>query len=375
MKIGIVCYPTFGGSGIVATEIGKYLAKLGNEIHFISYKRPARLDFFSPNIQYHQVNIDEYPLFKYQPYETALCSKIIDVTIQHKLNLIHAHYAIPHAYATYMAIQILKQKDIYIPFVTTLHGTDITLVGKNPSYKNVVTFSIEQSNIVTCVSESLKKDTYQYFDIKKKIKVVPNFIDLEKYKYLNSNHQCRRKVFAQDNEKLIIHISNFREVKRTQDVLKVFHLIQKKIKSKLLLIGEGPQKEKLATLAKELGIYHLIYFIGNTSQIESPLYHSDLFLMCSKKESFGLAALEAMAAKTPVISTNIGGIPEINKHGITGYLSPIGAVKDMANNAINLLKDENILKTFKQNAFEHSKKFDIKNVLPLYENIYQSILN
>ena len=319
MKIAIVCYPTFGGSGVVATELGLELAKRGHEVHFITYNQPVRLDFLSNKVHYHQVNVPEYALFHYQPYELALSSKLVDMVKLYKIELLHVHYAIPHAYAAYMAKKMLEEENIFIPIVTTLHGTDITLVGRHSFYKPAVTFSINKSDAVTAVSQSLKDDTLKIFDIKKDISVVPNFIDLDKYQH--SFTDCQREVMANDDEKIITHVSNLRPVKRVEDVIKVFHGIQKQVPSKLMLIGEGPDKEKAKKISTELGIRDKIVFLGKSNELNKILCFSDLFLLTSEFESFGLAALEAMASRTPVVSTNTGGIPEVNKHGVTGYLS------------------------------------------------------
>lgn len=371
MKIGIVCYPTFGGSGVMATELGMALAEKGHEVHFITYNQPVRLDFLSHKLHFHQVLIEEYPLFQYQPYELALSSKMVYVVKTYQLDVLHVHYAIPHAYAAYMAKQMLKEKGIDIKVVTTLHGTDITLVGSHPTYKSAVEFSINNSDVVTAVSNSLKKTTNQLFNIDKNIEVVYNFIDIEKYDKAE-HEECKRGALAKPNERILTHISNFRPVKRVEDVIKVFYEVQKEIPSKLLMIGEGPERKRAGLLAKELGIKHLVFFLGNSTEIDKILCYSDVFLLPSQTESFGLAALEAMAAKTAVISTNTGGLPEVNIHGETGYLSNLGDVEDMAKNAISILKEDSVLETFKQNSKEHAKKFSLDNILPVYEDIYKS---
>ncbi len=371
MKIGIVCYPTFGGSGVVATELGMALANKGHEVHFITYNQPVRLDFISSKLHFHQVLIEEYPLFQYQPYELALSSKMVEVVQKHELEVLHVHYAIPHAYAAYMAKQMLKEKGINVKVVTTLHGTDITLVGSHPTYKTAVEFSINNSDVVTVVSNNLRKTTNELFNIKKHIKVIYNFIDVEKYNKAGQE-ECKRSTLANPGEKILTHISNFRPVKRVEDVVKIFYEVQKEIPSKLLLIGEGPERVKSEKLAKKLNISDKVYFLGNSTEITKILCYSDVFLLPSQTESFGLAALEAMAAKTAVISTNTGGLPEVNIHGKTGYLSNLGDVEDMAKNAILILKDNSILNEFKQNAEEHAKKFSLDNILPVYENIYKS---
>ncbi len=371
MKIGIVCYPTFGGSGVVATELGKALAKEGHEVHFITYSQPSRLDFLNENLFYHEVDFRSYPLFEYAPYELALASKMVSVVKNEKLDLLHVHYAIPHASAAYMAKQILKTEGIYIPVVTTLHGTDITLVGKDPSYEPVVTFSINQSDGVTSVSEDLRKETYEFFKITRDIEVIPNFIDLEKFKKQKKDHF--KKAICPHGESLIVHTSNFRKVKRIKDVVDVFYNIQKEIPAKLLMIGDGPERAKAEKQAQELGITHDIRFLGKQEAVEEVLSVADLFLMPSEKESFGLAALEAMACEVPVISSNTGGLPELNIQGVTGFLSNVGDVEDMTRKALFVL-DKNNLPMFKENALKRAKEFDISNILPLYENYYEKIL-
>lgn len=372
MKIGIVCYPTFGGSGVVATELGLELSKRGHEIHFITYNQPVRLELLGNNVHYHEVNVPEYPLFHYQPYELALSSKLVDMVKLHKIEILHVHYAIPHAYAAYMAKKMLIEQGIYVPIVTTLHGTDITLVGSHPFYKPAVTFSINKSDAVTAVSQSLKKDTLRLFDIKNEISVVPNFIDLEKYNH--SFTDCQRDLMATDGEKIITHISNLRPVKRVLDVINVFYNIQKEIPSKLMFIGEGPEKEKAEVRCTELGITDKVIFFGRSNEIDKILCFSDLFLLPSLTESFGLAALEAMASGVPVISSNTGGIPEVNINGVSGYLSQVGDIEDMTKNAIHILSDKQRLKTFKNNARKEALKFDIHAIVPQYEAIYEDTL-
>ncbi|MFC0604383.1 N-acetyl-alpha-D-glucosaminyl L-malate synthase BshA [Winogradskyella pulchriflava] len=372
MKIGIVCYPTFGGSGVVATELGIELSKRGHEIHFITYSQPVRLELLSNNIHFHEVHVPEYPLFMYQPYELALSSKLVDMVKLHGIQLLHVHYAIPHAYAAYMAQQMLMDEGILIPIVTTLHGTDITLVGSHPFYKPAVTFSINKSDAVTSVSESLKNDTMRLFDIKKEIHVVPNFIDLEKH--LHSFTDCQREMMADDEERIITHISNFRKVKQIPDVIKIFYNIQKKLPAKLMMVGEGPEKEGAERLVEELGISDRVVFFGNSNEIDRILCFSDLFLLPSQTESFGLAALEAMASSTPVISTNTGGLSEVNTDGFSGYLSDVNAIEDMSENAIKILSDVNVLNQFKANAKKQSQKFDLHNIVPMYEDIYEETL-
>ncbi|MFM9838428.1 MAG: N-acetyl-alpha-D-glucosaminyl L-malate synthase BshA [Cyclobacteriaceae bacterium] len=371
MKIGIVCYPTFGGSGVVATELGKALAKEGHKVHFITYSQPSRLDFLNENLFYHEVDFRSYPLFEYAPYELALASKMVSVVKSEKLDLLHVHYAIPHASSAYMAKQILKTEGIYIPVVTTLHGTDITLVGKDPSYEPVVTFSINQSDGVTSVSEDLKRETYQFFKITRDIEVIPNFIDLEKFKKQKKDHF--KKAICPNGESLIVHTSNFRKVKRIKDVVDIFYNIQKEIPAKLLMIGDGPERSKAEKQALDLGINHDVRFLGKQEAVEEVLSVADLFLMPSEKESFGLAALEAMACEVPVISSNTGGLPELNIQGVTGFMSNVGDVEDMTRNSLFIL-DKNNLPKFKENALKRAKEFDISNILPLYESYYERIL-
>ncbi len=372
MRIGIVCYPTFGGSGVVATELGMALADNNHEVHFITYNQPVRLDFISHNLHFHEVMMEEYPLFQYQPYELALSSKMVEVVEKHQLEILHVHYAIPHAYAAYMAKQMLKEKGIDVKVVTTLHGTDITLVGSHPTYKTAVEFSINNSDVVTTVSQSLKEDTLRLFNITNNIHVVHNFIDIEKYAK-ESQKECQRIALAQPEERVLTHISNFRPVKRTDDVIRVFEKVQQKMPAKLLMVGDGPEKRAAELLAKELGIYDKVIFLGNSSEVAEILCYTDVFLLPSETESFGLAALEAMAAETPVISTNTGGLPEVNVHGVTGFLSAISDVDDMANNALKILKDDATLMAFKKNARQHTKLFSLKNILPVYEDIYDSL--
>jgi L-malate glycosyltransferase len=371
MKIGIVCYPTFGGSGVVATELGMALADKGHEVHFITYNQPVRLDFISHHLHFHQVLLEEYPLFQYQPYELALSSKIVEVVEKHQLNVLHVHYAIPHAYAAYMAKQMLIEKGISVKVVTTLHGTDITLVGSHPTYKTAVEFSINNSDVVTAVSNDLKKTTNRLFKIKNDIQVIYNFIDTQKYDKAHEQ-KCNRAAIANPDERILTHVSNFRPVKRVEDVIKVFYEVHKEIPSKLLLIGEGPERAKAENLVNKLKISDDVLFLGNSSEVTKVLCYSDIFLLPSQTESFGLAALEAMAARTPVISTNTGGLPEVNIHGKTGYLSSLGDVTEMANNAISILKNQETLEMFKQNAKEHTKRFSLDNILPIYEDIYKS---
>ncbi len=372
MKIAIVCYPTFGGSGVVATELGLALAERGHEIHFITYKQPVRLELISRNIHFHEVSVPEYPLFHFQPYELALSSKLVDMVKLYEINLLHVHYAIPHAYAGYMAKQMLQSEGINIPMVTTLHGTDITLVGNHPFYKPAVTFSINNSDVVTSVSQSLKEDTLRLFDIKNDIEVVPNFIDLSNVS--NSFTDCQRDLMANEDERIITHISNLRPVKRLMDVIEIFDRIQQEFPAKLLVVGEGPDREKAENLCRSKGIQKKVVFLGNSNEIDKILCFSDLFLLPSEKESFGLAALEAMSNGVPVISSNTGGLPEVNKEGVSGYLSDVGDVEQMARHAISILKDDATLATFKKQAKEVAKTFDIKNIIPIYEDVYQKAL-
>ncbi len=369
MKIAIVCYPTFGGSGVVATELGIALANRGHEIHFVTYKQPVRLELLNANIHFHEVHVPEYALFHYQPYELALSSKLVDTVKMYGIEVLHVHYAIPHAYAGYMAKQMLAKEGIYIPMITTLHGTDITLVGKHPFYKPAVTFSINESDVVTAVSDSLKKDTLELFDIKNEIEVIPNFIDTKKYAHDYTD--CQRSLMAQDHERIVTHISNFRKVKRIADVVAIFHKIQERIPAKLVMVGEGPEREKAEIQCEALGITDKVLFLGNSNEIDRILCFSDLFLLPSESESFGLAALEAMVNEVPVISSNTGGIPEVNIHGQTGFLSPVGAVDEMAENALAILQDPEVLAQFKKRAVQAAQKFDIANILPLYEAVYE----
>lgn len=372
MKIGIVCYPTFGGSGVVATELGKALADEGHQVHFITYSQPARLDFFSANLFYHEVSVRDYPLFDYAPYESALASKLVDVVRFEQLDILHVHYAIPHASAAFMAKQILETYGINIPFVTTLHGTDITLVGKDPTYKPVVTFSINKSDGVTTVSQSLKDDTEKHFDIKTEIKVIPNFIDFTRFSLKPKDHF--KKAIAPNNERILIHTSNFRKVKNTADVIRTFEKIQAVIPSKLLMVGDGPERAADEQLCRNLGIGDHVRFLGKQDAIEEILSVSDLFLMPSESESFGLAALEAMACKVPAITSNAGGLPELNINGFCGYMSNVGDVDDMAAKAISILSDDAVLKQFKENALIRAKDFDLKKILPLYVDYYNKVI-
>ena len=371
MKIGIVCYPTYGGSGVVATELGKALAKEGHEIHFITYSQPTRLDFFSENLYYHEVGIKSYPLFDYPPYELALASKMVQVTEHEELDILHVHYAIPHASAAYMARQILKTKGISIPFITTLHGTDITLVGKDPGYEPVVTFSINESNGVTAVSEDLKKDTLDLFPITNDIRVIPNFIDLSRFKKQKKEHF--KKAICPNNERLLVHTSNFRKVKRVEDVIQVFCRVRQQVPAKLLLVGDGPERNRMEQLGRELCDCDDIRFLGKLEAVEEVLSVADLFIMPSEKESFGLAALEAMACEVPVISSDAGGLPELNINGVSGFVCKIGDVDDMAAKAIHILSEDH-LSRFKTGALRRAKDFEVSNVLPLYVNMYKEVI-
>ncbi len=372
MNIGIVCYPTFGGSGVVATELGLELSRKGHEVHFITYRQPVRLELLSPNVHFHEVNVPKYPLFHYQPYELALSSKIVDMVKMHNIDVLHVHYAIPHAYAAYMAKKMLLEEGIKLPIVTTLHGTDITLVGSHPFYKTAVTFSINKSDAVTSVSQSLKEDTQRLFNTNKEITVIPNFVDLEKHKPVKNDG--RRDVLAKSHERVITHVSNFRAVKRIPDVIHIFNAIQKEIPSKLIMIGEGPEREKAEQLCAKLNLEEKVAFLGNTNEVNKILCFSDLFLLPSETESFGLSALEAMASRVPVISSDSGGLKEVNVSGVSGYLSPFGAVEEMAQNAITILKSDATLAKFKEGALTTAAKFDIHKIVPSYEVVYQKAL-
>jgi len=371
MNIGIVCYPTFGGSGVVATELGKALAQRGHRVHFITYSQPVRLDFFNENLFYHEVYVPAYPLFQFPPYELALTSKMVDIVQNEKLDVLHVHYAIPHASAAYMAKQILRTRGIQIPVVTTLHGTDITLVGKDSSFEPVVTFSINQSDGVTSVSADLRRETYEYFAIEKDITVIPNFIDLHRFKKQEKSHF--RAAIAPEGEKLLIHTSNFRTVKRVEDVLRIFVGVREQIPAKLLLVGDGPDRNRMEKLARDLDVHRDLRFLGKLEAVEEVLSVGDLFLMPSENESFGLAALEAMACEVPVVSTNAGGIPELNVHGVTGMLSEIGDVDDMIKNALYVLDDEN-LPRFKAAALARAQEFAVENIVPRYEECYRKAM-
>ena len=372
MNIGIVCYPTFGGSGVLATELGLELSRKGHEVHFITYSQPVRLELLNSNVHFHEVNVPEYPLFHYQPYELALSSKLVDMVKIHKIDVLHVHYAIPHAYAAYMAKKMLHEEGVDVPIVTTLHGTDITLVGSHPFYKTAVTFSINKSDAVTSVSQNLKEDTQRLFHTKKDIKVIPNFIDIDKY--INTYKDCDRDLLALPEERVITHVSNFRPVKCIGDVIEIFYNIQKELPAKLIMVGEGPERKKAEHLCKTYKIGDKVVFLGNSSEVDKILCFSDLFLLPSQTESFGLAALEAMASGVPVISSDSGGIPEVNIQGVSGFLSPVGAIDEMVQNALKILKDDTVLETFKKGAQSTATKFDIHKIVPFYEAIYEEAL-
>ena len=372
MKIGIVCYPTYGGSGVVATEIGLGLAKRGHEVHFITYKRPARLGHFNTNVYLHEVSSFDYPLFEYTPYETALASKMVDVVKYEELDILHVHYAIPHAAVAYMAKQILQTHGINIPVVTTLHGTDITLVGSNKSFYPVAEFSINSSDGVTTVSNQLKAQTESTFSVTKDIRVIYNFIDFVRFRKTNKDHF--KKAIAPEGEKIMVHVSNFRKVKRVEDVIHVFEKVQAKIPSKLMLIGDGPEREKMEQLCRKIGLCSEIRFLGKQDAVEELLAVADIFVLPSANESFGLAALEAMACEVPVVSSNIGGLPEVNIDGKTGFLHDVGDIDAMANSVLTILGDNELHQKFRTAAFEHAKTFDIENILPVYEDYYKEII-
>jgi L-malate glycosyltransferase len=373
MRIGIVCYPTYGGSGVIATELGLGLARKGHQVHFITYRRPARLaSYFQENVYYHEVGAEQYPLFEYTPYDTALASKMVDVVKFENLDILHVHYAIPHATVAYLAKKILLSQGRYIPVITTLHGTDITIVGNNPSFQPVVEFGINKSDGVTAVSESLKKDTLENFKINNDIRVIYNFVDFNRFQKINKDHF--KKAIAPNGEKILVHTSNFRKVKRIEDVIHVFEKVLKKLPAKLLLIGDGPERPFMEELCRNLNICDEARFLGKQDAVEELLAISDLFLMTSEHESFGLAALEAMACEVPVISSNAGGLPEINIHGVTGYMADTGDVETMADYAIKLLLDENLLNSFRSNAYARAKEFDLDIVLPQYESYYEEVI-
>lgn len=372
MRIGIVCYPTFGGSGVLATELGKALAQEGHMVHFITYQQPVRLTAFIPNIFYHEVQVPTYPLFDYPPYETALASAMVDVIKNNDLDLLHVHYAIPHASAAYMAKQILKQEGKHIPVITTLHGTDITLVGRDKTYAPVVAFSINQSDAITAVSENLRDETYKTFTIEKEIEVIYNFVDVQRF--ARKPIDAFRKVIAPNGERILMHASNFRKIKRVQDVVKIFYEVRKQVPAKLLFVGDGPERQTAEELSRALGLEEEMRFVGKQEQMEDILAIADLFLLTSEYESFGLAALEAMAAGVPVVSTNAGGLREINVDGETGYMGNVGDVAHMSEMALKILKDDKTLKGFKERAAAHARKYDISNIVPVYEALYEKFL-
>ena len=372
MKIIIVCYPTFGGSGVVATELGLFLSKKGHEIHFITYKQPVRLENLNSKLHFHEVNVPTYDLFKYQPYELALSSKVVDIVKNYKIDLLHVHYAIPHAFAAYMAKKMLEDEGVFIPMITTLHGTDITLVGSHPFYKKAVQFSINNSEYVTAVSQSLKEDTERLFKIKKEIKVISNFIDSEKYS--SRTVPCDNGFLNKENQTIITHISNFRPLKRVIDVIKIYEKIHLKFNSKLLMVGDGPDKEKAKRYCRSNGLENAVMFLGNSNEIDEILCFSDLFLLPSEQESFGLSALEAMVHKVPVICSDVGGLSEVVEDGFSGYLCPLGDIDAMAEKAIHILEDKDRHQQFRQNAFEVSKKFDINSIIKNYESVYEEAL-
>ena len=371
LKIGIVCYPTFGGSGVIATELGTALAKNGHEVHFITSSQPVKLNVFEKNISFHEVVLNPYPLFQHQPFEVALTSKIVEVVKYEKLDLLHVHYAIPHASAAYLAKQILKEQGIKIPYITTLHGTDITLVGKEPEFEPTISFAINQSDIVTSVSESLKKDTYKHFKVSKDIKVVPNFVCVSKFKKDPKN--CKKSIFAPNGERILMHISNFRKVKRIQDIIKIHARVNKEIPTRLILIGDGPERSSMERLAREQGVENSTYFLGKIKETEKALCSADVYLMTSETESFGVSALEAMAAGIPVISSNTGGIPEVNVHDETGFLSDVGDIDDMSINLIKILKDTILYRRISSNALKKANSFNISSILPIYESLYNDL--
>lgn len=373
MRIGIVCYPTFGGSGVVATELGKELAEKGHEIHFITYSEPVRFDRFLPKLHYHEVRVSDYPLFDYQPYELVLASTIVDVVKHEKLDLLHVHYAIPHASAAFMAQQILLTEGVFVPFITTLHGTDITLLGKDGAFEPVITFAINRSDAVTAVSDSLKRDTYAHFGVTRDIEVIPNFIDMKRYEGCSTEGVL--KAFAPNGERILLHTSNFRAVKRVEDVVRIFSAVREKVPSKLLLVGDGPERHKTEALCRELGTCADVHFLGKLKNVEEVYSVADLFLLPSETESFGLSALEAMASGVPVISSNTGGIPEINEHGVTGFLSNVGDVANMTTNALTLLQNDEKMELFRAAALQKARRFSEDTIIPLYENLYERTVN
>ncbi|MBK6752871.1 MAG: N-acetyl-alpha-D-glucosaminyl L-malate synthase BshA [Flavobacteriales bacterium] len=372
MRIGIVCYPTFGGSGVVATELGIALAEKGHTVHFITYDRPVRLRDVEGRVFYHEVRVSDYPLFDYPPYELVLSSKLVDVAENEGLDLVHVHYAIPHASAAWMAQQILASRGRRLPFITTLHGTDITLVGRDPSFEPVITFSIERSDGVTAVSESLRKDTYKHFPVKRDIDVIPNFVCIDQYP--QQPDPVIRKRYAPNGELLLVHTSNFRPVKRVEDVVSVFQKVREHLPVRLLMIGDGPERQLVETHCRQHGACSDVLFLGKITRPEDVLGSCDLFLLTSESESFGLAALEAMACGVPVVSTDTGGTPEVNTHGVSGLLSPVGDVDRMAANAITILQDAQSRARFRQGALARAAEFDVAKVLPRYEALYADVM-
>ena len=372
LKIGIVCYPTFGGSGVIATELGAGLARKGYEVHFITSSQPVKLNVFEKNIYFHEVVLNPYPLFQHQPFEVALTSKIVEVAKYEKLDLLHVHYAIPHASAAYLAKQILLAQGVSIPYVTTLHGTDITLVGKEPEFEPTISFAINQSDVVTAVSDSLRKDTYSHFNVTKDIVVVPNFVCVEKFSA--EPKDCKKSTFAPNGEQILMHISNFRKVKRIQDIIKIHSRVSKTIDTRLILIGDGPERSSMERLAREEGVEDTTYFLGKIKETERALSAADVYLMTSETESFGVSALEAMAAKVPVVSSNTGGIPEVNTDGVTGFLSDVGNIEEMSDNVIKLLSDQVLYDRVSEAAYQNACKFNINNVLPIYEKLYEDLV-
>lgn len=375
MRIGIVCYPTYGGSGVLATELGKALADKGHMVHFITYQQPVRLNAFHANIYYHEVQVPTYPLFDFPPYESALSSTMVDVILNQQLDLLHVHYAIPHASTAYLAKQIVSKQGRTVPFITTLHGTDITLVGKDKTYAPVVTFSINESDAITAVSNNLREETYKSFQIEKDIEVIYNFVDTERFKRRDAELLHFRNAIAPNGEKILLHVSNFRKVKRVPDVVKVFQKVREKVPVKLLLVGDGPDRPAIEAMCRDMHLCGDIRFVGKQEQLEDVMSIADLFILPSDYESFGLAALEAMAAEVPVISSNAGGLPEVNIHGKTGYLSPVGDVDGMADNALRLLQDEALLTTMRKGALEQAQRFHINNIIPQYEALYEEVMN
>ncbi|MCB0736732.1 MAG: N-acetyl-alpha-D-glucosaminyl L-malate synthase BshA [Bacteroidetes bacterium] len=373
MNIGIVCYPTFGGSGVLATELGIALSEKGHNIHFISYRQPVRLESgFHPKINVHEVRPRNYPLFEFPPYELTLITKIIEVVKFEKLDILHVHYAIPHAFSAYNAKLILASEGINIPVVTTLHGTDVTLVGKDASVEPVITYAINQSDAITAVSHYLKEETLSHFKVNKDIEVIYNFVDLKKFQKKDFNHF--KISTAPNNEPIITHTSNFRKVKRVEDAIYAFQKIREKMPAKLLLVGDGPERSNMESLCRKLKLCDDIRFLGKVNSVEDVLSISDLFLLPSESESFGLAALEAMACECPVVSSNAGGLPEVNINGETGFLAEIGDIEGLANACLNILTNPELTQQMRKNAFERAKVFELANIMPKYEALYESLL-